>query len=121
MWGWLQWVPRPASWNPWLFGRMMGRRPHKMQCEAFLVATIDTTKIPYEVVGADIYSESALSLTLISKGYCNVDVFSVIGDNYADAKKKLIDNIVHDSYFKWVVDVLPETTQREIAIKDIIE
>ena len=50
--------------------------------EAFLVATINTTKIPYEVVGADIYSESALSLTIISKGYCNVDVLSMEGDSY---------------------------------------
>ena len=89
--------------------------------EAFLVATINTTKIPYEVVGADIYSESALSLTIISKGYCNVDVLSMEGDSYDEAKRKLIDTIAHNSYFKWVVDVLPETTQREIAIKDVIE
>jgi len=41
--------------------------------EAFL-ATVDTTKQPYKVVLADIYSESATSLTVIGGGYCNVDV-----------------------------------------------
>jgi hypothetical protein len=92
----------------------------ELEHRAFLVATLDTSKQPYQLIMANIYSESASTLTNINSDYFNLDVISVRGSNFIDAEKRMLQYITANKYLHWVIELLPENTQREIIIKDII-
>lgn len=75
---------------------------------AYLVAYLDTTVHPPVVKGCGIYSENAKTLTdgINNKKFC-VDIQSVSGRDYEEARKKLVAFLkewceIEHSPFRWV-------------------
>lgn len=79
-----------------------------MSRRAFCVVHLDTSVEPPVVLGAAIYSESAHSLTgAINDTRFAFDVLDSTGDDYGQAKQKLLAYLKYEmSPYAWVVKLL---------------
>lgn len=81
-----------------------------MSRTAYCVVHLDTKSFPPKVLGADIYSEPASSLTgAIRPGHYAFDVVDVGGEEFEDAKTKLLAILAEEPYrqvYGWVLALL---------------
>ncbi len=84
--------------------------------QAYVVVTLDTET--REVLRVGIYSCSAMSLTMASRHECHLDGPHSGGEDFTDARQRLLTALQTISFYKWMFDKLP-AQDREDATRCI--
>lgn len=86
-------------------------QPVVREDHAYVVITLDTET--REVLRVGIYSCSGMQLTMASRHECHLDGPHSSGEDFTDARRRLLKALKTISFYKWMFDKLPERDRED--------